>query len=442
MVSFDVSILAGQTLILEFLKAGGGVIAMRLLGAALGFAVVAVLARMGGADVLGLYTLAMSVLMIGTIPVSYGWATMFLRRVSSATNETGWAEAKGMLIFGQFVALAVAVLALLFCWLLREPLAESLSWSALFALCLVLFFDQISALRAHALRGFAQPVRSMVPETVVRPALFCAALIVLYGTNVAIDAEPVFLGLTVAGFCALLLGQVFMNRAAPLALKTANPHFAPKRWLLVLSPIMGAQGLALLMAQADVLMLGWFRTLEEVGIYRIALQLGLLCGMGYAAINMIMSQRFAHALAKDDREALEKEARLSAQLAFGTTLAAALMIMPLARPVIKVAFGEGFEAALAPLAVLLFTQVANAFFGMPRVLLMMAGHETIIFRSTLLALCLAILLGALLIPLFGAFGAALSLFFPILFLNFFFWRRAWKTENVDTSILGKTVVST
>jgi O-antigen/teichoic acid export membrane protein len=277
-------------------------------------------------------------------------------------------------------------------------------------------------------------VVASLPEIVIRPALFCLALIGLVFTGNTVDQITVFASLAAAGLAALVIGQWCVVKMRPQALATAKAIMRPKAWCLAVLPIMGAQGLALLIAQIDVLMLSWFHPLAEVGIYRVALQFGLLCGLGYTAINMVMSQKFAHAIAADDRKMLARAAKSAARLAFGATCAMAILLLLIAKPLIAIAFGAEFGAAFVPLVILLGTQIVNALFGLPRGLLLMAGHERLIMWTSLAALALALLLGILLIPQFAATGAAISVLVPVILLNVVFWYTALKSEKIDTGI--------
>jgi O-antigen/teichoic acid export membrane protein len=160
-----------QTLLTD----GISIALVRAVGLALGLFVTVVIGRTLGSAGLGIYGYCVVLLSLLAVPVSNGWATLVLRAVSRATHDQEWSPVKGILRCGLQLALLLAVLALVTGLLLNAcspSIGDSLPNNAVLAiLALVLFFDQLSALRLAVLRGLKHPVWGQIPEMLLRPAL-------------------------------------------------------------------------------------------------------------------------------------------------------------------------------------------------------------------------------------------------------------------------------
>src|SRR6185369_737136 len=123
-------------------------------------------------------------------------------------------------------------------------------------------------------------------------------------------------------------------------------------------------GLLVLNSYVDVLLLGAFGTMEQVGVYRIATQVALLSGFAYTALNMLAVPRFSYLRASGSPGELQHSAVFMARLALLGTLPLPLVFAFFGPAIVTAVFGASFAAACAPAFPLFAAQVVNAAAGM------------------------------------------------------------------------------
>lgn len=424
------------------MKSGAAVGVTRLIGSVLGLLVTVLIGRMLGPEALGVYGYAVILLALIAVPVSNGWATLLLRQVAHATHGGEWSQPKGLLLLGGGIAALIALFAYAVGWLLlmntEGEVAFSISAVALVLLALVLFFDQLSALRLAVLRGLDHPVWGQIPEMVLRPSVLLLVFVSVgyIWLDGAVSVMHAFWALLAGSVTSVVLGVFVLWKKSPKDMKEARPEYFPRLWFASLMPLIGTSGLVVLNAYVDTLMLGALSSFEEVGIYRVATQVALVSGLAYTALNMLAAQRFAYFQASGESVSLQMTAVAMARLAMFGACLPPLVLITFGELIIAWVFGAAFLAALLPMLILCLLQLVNAFAGMAHTLLVMSGYESRIPRITFLALIANIVLSALLIPAFGAVGAAIASLSSLGGWNICLWLSAKKLLGVDTSVIG------
>lgn len=421
-----------------FLKAGISVAAIRIAGIGLGFALTVALARFIGAEGVGYYAYATAIISLITVPISYGWSTVLLRATATARATGAWGEARGLAVWGARLAAVVAGAALAVglaaSYALEHPLAAPFIVALL---AFVILFDQLSALRLALLRGLDRPVWGQLPETLVRPAAIIAVFIVLALATGGGSIQLAWLALATGAAGTFMIGWILLQKAAPEGLKSAKPEIELKHAGNRASAFALNSWLVLLNQQTDLLMLGLVGSAEDVGIYRVAVQIALLCGFGYTALNMVAMPKFATLAAEKDTAGLQRTASFTARVAFVSTLGICALAWLGSGTLIPAVFGEAFSASAGPLQFLLAYQLLNAFAGPAHGLLSMSGREWAIMPITAASVALNAGLCFVLIPAYGAEGAAMSSLAALSLWNAAIWFMSLKALDVDPSVIGK-----
>lgn len=420
---------------------------VRLGGALAGLLVTAVLGRLLGAERLGIYGYTIICLTLLSIPVSYGWATLLLRRVGASFHDNGWNAAKGMTLLGNryavVVTLVVFFLAGLAFLLFRDAFPAYLSPGLLLLLAVVLFLDQLSALRLAILRGLNHPVWGQLPEMLIRPLLVVGLFLLIADLSGQPPAlHHAYWSLLIASAASLVAGVFFLRMKSPSAFNTARPVYKRRQWLISAVTLTGNSGLLILNAYIDILVLGVLGSFEQVGVYRVAVQIALFSGFVYTALNMIAGQRFASLHASGELVKLQSVAVFMARVSLVGALLLPLLFLFAGEHVLAAVFGQEFVAAEEPLKFLFLGQMINAGVGMVSTLMIMSGRETRIIRFTLASVVLNAVLCIFLVPSFGSTGAALSNLVSTGLFNIAIWIYALRTLGVDTSVLGLKLAKT
>jgi O-antigen/teichoic acid export membrane protein len=401
--------------------AGGGPGAKLARGTATAFTVSAagtlivfanqiLLARVLGADAYGQYVYALTWVGLLVILSNAGFNTAAVRFVAKYRAAGQWGLLRGfqqrsvLIVFG--VSTAVAVVSALLVLILRPRLGYDLAvvfWAA----CLLLPLWSMLEVYSAQLRGFKRILAARGPAQVLRPLLFAGGILGLHfmwsegvGAPLAvlanITATIVSLGLTQL----LLLGSL-----RPGA--DAIPEARPKEWLAVSLPLLLMSGLGIILRSTDTLMVGYFKGTTEAGVYAVASRAALLVPFMLTAVNTMAGPMISEYHAAGERRRLQRTLKVGAWAAFVFAIFVSAVLIGAGQPVLSV-FGEEFMAGYAPMLILVGGQIFNCSTGSVGHLLTMTGYQNQAAAILGVAAAANIALNALLVPSFGALGAALA----------------------------------
>lgn len=418
---------------------------LRVAGTALSVGVSIAIARLFGAEALGIYAYCIALLALAAVPVSNGWSSMLLRAVSREGEVSAEARAMAWLGSGLAVAVAIcmAVVAVLAIWLAQTEMAQLLRPIALTAvglLAVVLIFDQISAMRMASIRGVDRPALAQIPEVLVRPSILLLCILLgwyFFGKRGSgADITTIFAAAALAAMFSFLIGQMILQHVIKPQSRSKIDPAQRRAWIASASALAGSAGLVQLNGYIDMLLLGSFAPASEVGLYRAALQIAMLASFGYLALNMLAGQRFSRFLKEGDRAGLAKTATVLARLALLTALPLPIIIWLAGPQVLGLLFGASFVGAAQPALIVSLGFCFSASIGMAHALLIMSHQEVLALRLTAAALLINVVLCFALIPPFGLVGAATANMCASIGWNILLWYYARQTTGIDTSALG------
>nr|WP_280740568.1 polysaccharide biosynthesis C-terminal domain-containing protein [Sphingomonas kaistensis] len=137
---------------------------------------------------------------------------------------------------------------------------------------------------------------------------------------------------------------------------------------------------------------------------------------------------------------MAKIAQVSARLCFGSTLALAAGLL-LVGPWLLQLWGKEFTASAPVLNVLLIGALANAATGSAGYLTILTGHERAALGILLVTLVLTVALELVLIPQFGAVGAASGAAFGLTLWNVVMALYVRRKLGIDCTVIGRPVAS-
>jgi len=295
----------------------------------------------------------------------------------------------------------------------------------------------LAALRGASLRGLRKVIQGQLPEQVLKPALFILMLAVVGLTGVAeLTAESAMMLNALSAGVAFVFGAWLLWRVKPQQLASVEKEYERKAWMSSVIPLAMISGVEIFITQTDVIMLGWFDSAENVGIYRISLQGAQLSAFGIAVTNMVAMpymSKFSHS---KNINSLKKLAKQSARAAFLIATLSTMVFYIYGELIIKLVFGENYINAYYPLLLLSVGQVIHAGMGAGGTILNMSGYE----KGTLITLVfsgiLNVILNYIFIPLWGIEGAALATLIAIIFRKIVIWLMVLVIFKIDSSMFG------
>lgn len=379
---------------------------LRGIGAALAFAFNVAIGRLIGAEGAGLYFLALSVAMIGSVVARMGLDNTLLRYVASGASSGDWARAKGVVALGLrnagIAGLALAALGFAFAPILAVHLFDRPDLTShLRVMSLAMLAFSAMTLMAEALKGLKHIAASMLASGVLYPA---AGLLLIWPAVQGfgpLGASFAYLGGTTL---AALFGWAMWRRA--VATNAAAPAF-PQAELLASSRPLWVMAILNrgVLQWAPLFLLGVWGTAEETGVFGAATRVAMLVSLLLMAVNTAIAPKFAELYQCGEMEAL---ARLARRFALYVTLAASplLALLILAGDHVMGLFGPEFRSGGTALAILAAGQAVNVATGSVGYLLMMSGHERDARTAAIIGAVGLAVLSPMLIPAYGAIGAA------------------------------------
>lgn len=425
----------------------GGVIVRALAGAGLvqaagmlaTFVVGILLARGLGVTGYGQYGMAFAIIALASVPGEFGLPRLVLRETAAATVSANsvlqlavvdWTTRRA--IFASVVAIALVV-AGLFLFLGRSH--PAVSFALLVGLPLVPL-GALVAIRSNALMGRHEVIKSQVPTLLMRPLLFTAFLLLLFWIHPNVGAAEAMASNVVTALAALLLVDHWFGSRLPRVKEQLLP--TSEDWTSSSVAMALMDGFRVLQGQIGILLLGFLVGADQAGVFRVAVAAALMVSVPMTLFETVFSPVFARLFTAREFDRLQQLATRSAQVSTLTMLCFSMPIFVWGHELIEWIFGQEYLPAYAALAALCGGQIISAAFGMNASILMMTGHEKHLTRAVMLGVIANILLVALLVPRWGAFGAALASVGYVITWNVIGWRDARRLLGVDSSLLGGT----
>ena len=177
-----------------------------------------------------------------------------------------------------------------------------------------------------------------------------------------------------------------------------------RRFAALSAPICATQLLRSVAITSDVVILGLMESRTDLGHYAGAGRLFVLMLTLATAYFVILLPRFAERAASVPQ--LEAELRASLRATVPLAIAALMVLIPLAAPILRLLFGAGFSDAAASLRVLGAAAACNLIGRHYRQVLLVRGRQATDFSVTVGGTMVHVVSKVLLIPLLGITGAA------------------------------------
>jgi O-antigen/teichoic acid export membrane protein len=392
---------------------------LQMTGVGLAFLFNILLARLIGVSGVGIYFLAVTIVDIGATISRLGLESASLRFASIAYSQNDRGTLAGLyrrsmgLAFAAGIAVAIPVCLIVSQLSLGGDRALELR-AELPLLALAFAPAAVLAIQAEFLKAIGASGIGTFAQIVVPPLLLLTGGIFLWVAGTA-TLHTVILTYLIVAFAAMIHAIIRWNLYLP-GIWREHGSFDTRRLLATSIPLLLVTSMNLVMGWTDILVLGIWADAREVGIYGVAMRIALLAPFVLGAINVVVAPQFAALHDEGNTIALE---RLAQQSAFWTIVVAtpAILVLMLVPELVLQLFGPQFKDGALPLRILALGQLVNLATGSVGTLLLMTGHEKVM-RNNLAASAALNLLGTLiLVPRYGAVGAATSTALSLAFMN-------------------------
>ena len=393
----------------QLIRGSGSAFAIKVSGAGVSLGVQVLIARLLGAGNFGDYVYVITWINVLSLLAKAGMDTAGQRFIVEYKSGEQWAQLRGFLSVGcranWILGIGIGVVMAGIAALLWGKIGDSLFLAFCAGAVLLPVLSRMQVVAA-ALRACKRIVSSQAPQELLRPALIAAGVLIAAACIDRRIHAAEALGINAGATLLILwLSVGLVRRAFPAAVFGHRPVLEWRTWIPVGFSLMATEGFNLVIAQADIIMVGSFLGTEQAGIYAVSSRLAALVSFGIIAVNTIVAPLISELAAGDDRAGLKALLRSAAGWIALISVSIAAVLALAGRWVLGW-FGPEFESGYPVLLILAGGQVLNALAGSVGTLMNMTGHHGKVARIVGISAGLNVLLNALAIPLFGMIGAA------------------------------------
>lgn len=409
--------------------------ALQVAGVLCGFTLTVILSRSLGASEFGIYSVAYSACVLLAIPVQAGLPTLVMRETARFDSENAPRRIRGLWQWATCLALAIS-LAIAFPAGLGAFYFGGIYASTLVVALALVPLMALSALRAASLKGLRHVIAGQVPDLVLRPLVLI--LLILIAMDLIDLSAPSAMGLhVVATGIAFLAGMFLLLRNLPDKVRVAKPDTGLRSdWLRMVVPMGTIMAAQVFSANIGIIVLGVVGTPYEAGLFRIAIMLGTLLMFGRTAIIAVVQPYLSRNHYSGDKDRLQFLAGAVSSFSLATAAPLVLFFFFFGDQIINWGFGTEYSGVWPVLMVISVGQLVNAFFASVGSVLMMAGQERATMRVITASTAISVLVYLVIVPFFGALGAAAAMAFNTTILHLGYWYVARQSLSIDCSAVS------
>ena len=381
---------------------------IRIVSAAIAYLSQVVLARWMGSFEYGSFVFVwVWVLVLGGIS-NLGLSIGSMRFVSEYRERGDMARLRGILLGGRLLTFLTATLVGLAGFGVLYFFGDSIAPHYLLPGLLVLFCLPVQTLtdvQDGIARGMQWIGTALVPPYVLRPLLILVTMIAAHEVGLPMRATTAAGCAILATWLACAIQFVGLHRKLRAVVPPGPRRYEVGIWLRVSLPILMILAFDLVVQNTDVLVLSRYMSPSDVGVYYAGVKtIGLIAFVHFAVASAVANQ-FAKLNTRGDTAGLQKLVGDAVRWTFWPSLAAAVVLLALGRPMLWL-FGPEFTKAYAPMFVLAAGLIVKASVGPAEFLLNMLGEQLRSAAVLVFTAILNIVLNFVLIPHYGLMGAA------------------------------------
>ncbi|PEN14497.1 hypothetical protein CRI94_05590 [Longibacter salinarum] len=418
------------------------VFATQIAGVILAYLAQILMVRWAGAEAFGLFSMAFASASVLAITGGIGLPDALVRLVSEYRVNEELATLRRLVSASERVVLVSTLgLALLAtagiviyhgAWpALSSPAGATLLGSWITAPALVLF-----TLYTNVCRAQHQFLTAYGLGRVGRQLLIIGGTGAIAYLHVRwLDGVALLLMVTGSIFVISIIQRTHARTSLPHSNADGSSPAEVRGWIRFALPFFFTHGFFALFRQTDLLLVGLFAPVEDVGHYRIAMNTAAGVSFVLAAVNTVAAPRFAADHVQGNADALRKTIRRV--LPWITSLStAAFLILAASGPFLLSFFAPSFQNSYVPLLILAGGHLFSACCGPVDTLLYMTGHQRTAARIIVTSVAANLLLSVAGLLLYGLVGAAVASAVCMVGWNVAFVRLARQRLGVDPSLLA------
>lgn len=392
-----------------------------LFAAILDYGIQILAARYLGPSGYGLINLGFSILVIVTTLSLVGFNIGATRYISYYGAKSDLNKIKGVILSGlKFIFPASLVFGTIL-FVFRSFLANDIFRKPNLEIIIAIFaftipFSASAEFFYGCLRGFKKTKFAVLSREISRRGITFLILSIsfLFGfglKSAALAYSVGFIGFSLIAFYCLNF-RTFKISEIP-----KNSHGVGKEVFLYSWPLMFSFILSQIDSRTGTILIGYFRSAEEVGFYNAALPLSQIISIFLTMFLFLFMPVMSELYSQNKYEEIKSVFKDISRWVFLPSCIVFVILFFFPEPILSIVFGSNFIDAKDPLKILAFAFFINALFGPVGALLLAMGKSKEYFIGDVMGVCTNIILSFFLISKLGTTGAAFAFLVSIIIVN-------------------------
>jgi O-antigen/teichoic acid export membrane protein len=391
-----------------------------LFGIGLRYICAVIIARHVGALSFGVYALGLTIINLAQIVAIAGLNYGVLRFVSAHYSANEGEKVKGFIISALKLVLIGSLCIGVFLFIGADILAEKVFSKNELGLIIKWFslslpFLAVIEISVFSIQGIQALRYKVYVKAIFQQLLQLGIVIVMF--LVGLKVLGAVYAYLISALLASLLGFYYLRKLFPDIAKRAMKADSQYTSLLRFSiPVLGMNILGFGMMWTDTLMVGYFMTSRDVGVYNAAAKTAFLLHIVLFSFSAIFMPMISDLSNRGDLEKLKSLLGTVTKWIFALSFPMFLLMAILSKHIMAI-FGSEFIVALPCFLILALAQLISSSAGPLGNVLIMSGKQDIVFLDTAISCSLNVILNYILIGKYGIVGAAIATGLSIAFLN-------------------------
>ncbi|MBU4174945.1 MAG: flippase [Actinobacteria bacterium] len=380
----------------------------------------------------GLFTLGLSIVMFATALCGLGLAEGTQRFVALYRGKGDLESVKGTFYSAFGISMVSTLLFMVVLMFASGPISSLLDKPGLSSILFVQSLIMPVSMAIFIIIAFYQGYENAFPKT----AFGEIGLGVLTLATVVIAAalhwgfHGIVAAFVLGHLLALLPLLAYLSRSFPGSLKSVKPKYEIKELISFSLPIMFAVFAGEIMYHTDTVMLGYYESSKQVGIYNGAVPLYLMLAIFLVAVGFMFGPVAARMIGEKKDKALLDLYKSVTKWSFLFTLPACLLFLLYPTEVLRLFFGERYTAAATALQLLAVGEVVHTLLGPNDRILVAYGKTRLLLVDIVATAALNVALNMTLIPRWGINGAALATVISLVLANILFSSQVFRSHRL------------
>jgi len=380
----------------------------RIIGYLLGYILIVMISRNFGANGLGIFGLFMSILNIFVICGCFGFNKSIIRFTNEYIAHKYVIKKIYKTIIQRVTLISVIlgfVIFLLTNWIAKRLFQEEI----IFPLKIIAFlipFSVINLINIEFIRSFkiikiSEYFRNINLNLI---AIIVLSILIIFTHNI----NNVFYSFSTATILTfLMLNYYVYNKILKNIRQQKKYKFDKKKLFIVSFPIFITIILSLLIDSTDIIILGIFSTIENVGIFSACVKLVAVISVVQSSVMIISIPKISELFWSNNKKKLKETMRFTSKVILIFSLPLLILLIIGARLILNI-LGQDFIYGTGVLIILALTSFINGYLGWVAALLSVIGLEKTSAILIFIALIIDIFLDIILLLKYGMIGVALS----------------------------------